>query len=145
MKNTKNQKVKNIVDVVNIAMSDDNAYAYSDYQFLLEDDVKKLSKKLGIKLDVNTRVISTDNIRHAFEKHSKDECPLEWSDFVLIDIITKYYDCVKKSDKISTGLDAILYEKVIGDKYFVVEEIRTGRKKLAFKTMYKQKIKKRKP
>jgi len=142
--NKKTKKVENIIDIVNIAMQEDNIYAYVDYQYLLEDEVKKLSKKVGIKLNVTTRVISTDNVRHAFEKHSQDECPLEWYDFVLVDTITKYYDSVRKSDKISTGLDAIVYEKIIGDRYFVVEEVRTGRKKLAFKTMYKQKIKKRK-
>ena len=140
----KMKKVKNIIDIINIAMSQNNVHAYADYQYLLEDEVKKLSKKVGIELDVNVRVISTDNVKHAFEKHSQDACPLEWTDFVLIDVITRYYDSVKRSSKISTGLDAIIYEKVIGDKYFVVEEVRTGRKKLAFKTMYKQAIKKRK-
>jgi len=140
----KNKKAKNIIDIVNIAMYQENIYAWIDYQYLLEDEVKKLSKKIGIQLNVNKRVITTDDIKHAIDKHSQDDCPLEWSDFVLIDTITKYYDSVKKGGTTSHGLDTIIYEKIIGDKYFVVEEIRIGRKKLAFKTMYKHKTKKTK-
>jgi hypothetical protein len=144
MMTKKTKKAKNIIDIINIAMSQENIYAWIDYQYLLEDEIKKLSKKIGIQLKVNKRVITTDDIRHAFNKHSLDICPLEWSDFVLIDSITKYYDSAMRGNKTSHGLDTIIYEKIIGDKYFVVEEIRAGRKKLSFKTMYKHNIKKTK-
>jgi hypothetical protein len=144
MKIKKKQKITNIADLVNIVSSGSDIYAWLDYQYLLEDEIKQLSKKIEIPLTINKRVISTDDIKHAYEKHSVDACPLEWSDFILVDIITKYYDSVKNGNKTTHGLNTIIYEKIIGDKYFVVEEIRVGRNKLSFKTMYKQRIKKRK-
>jgi hypothetical protein len=67
---------------------------------------------------------------------------LQWEDFTLVKLITSYYDSLKKG-KLCNGLQTIVYEKLIGDKYFVVEELRTGRKKLAFKTMYKNKVQKK--
>ncbi len=76
------------------------------------------------------------------KKHSKDESPIEFSDFALIEIIVQYYDSVRYSGKNKQGLDIIVYEKVLGDKFFVAEEVRTKRGKLAFKSIYKVKLKK---
>jgi len=107
MKKKTTKKVKNIADLVNLVIAEEDTYAWLDYQYLLEDEVKKLSKKIGIPLRVNKRVISTDDIKHAYDKHSLDGCPLEWSDFVLIDIITKHYDSVKIGYPTLQGLNTI--------------------------------------
>lgn len=52
---------------------------------------------------------------------------------------TSYID----DTKLCNGLQTIVYEKLIVDKYFVVEELRTGRRKLAFKTIDKHKVEKK--
>ena len=38
-------------------------------------------------------------------------------------------------------MNLLVYEKQIGLNYYYVEEIRTGKKSLAFQTMYKRAIK----
>ena len=118
------------------------AYAYCDYQIIDDEQLKKLSKKTKLDLHVKYRVVSTNDIWHAYKKHSKDESPIEFSDFGFIEIIVQYYDSVRYGGKTAEGLDVIIYEKILGDKFFVAEEVRTGRGKLAFKSMYKVKIKK---
>ena len=120
----------------------DTEYAYCDYQVLNDEELKRLSRRTKLDLHVTGRVISTNEVWHAYKKHSKDESPIEFSDFALIEIIVQYYDSVRYSGKNKQGLDIIVYEKVLGDKFFVAEEVRTKRGKLAFKSIYKVKLKK---
>ena len=141
---TKNKKVKTIAELINLAAADHMIHAFVDYQDITNDELEKIKTKTGLELNVTKRTIATDEIRHAVNKHSNDFCPLQYEDIMLIDIITQHYDVIFASGiSKKTKLQTITYEKIIGDKYFVVEEIRIGRKKLAFKTMYKTKIKKR--
>jgi len=141
---TKSKKVNSIAELINLAASDNMIHAFIDYQRLSNDELEKIKTETGLELHVTKRTITTDEIRHAVNKHSNDSCPLQYEDIMLIDIITRNYDLIYAGGvSKKTKLQTITYEKIIGDKYFVVEEIRTGRKKLAFKTMYKNKIKKR--
>ena len=132
------KKIKTILDLINAVANGDMKYYYVNYDYLSKDEIKRLSKKTGLEIQAKTRVIASDEIKHAYKRHCNDECPLRWEDFALIMVITTYYDSVKQGG-LCNGLQTIVYEKLIGDKYFVVEELRTGRKKLAFKTMYKRK------
>jgi hypothetical protein len=141
---TKNKKVNTIAELINLAAADNTIHAFIDYQIISADELEKIKEETGLDLDVSKRTITTDDIRHAINKHSNDSCPLQYEDIMLIDIITRQYDIIYPGGvSKKTKLQTIAYEKVIGNKYFVVEEIRAGRKKLAFKTMYKKKIKKR--
>lgn len=138
------KKKKTIADIINIAAKTKSVHDYLDYQEITGSELKKLQEKTGLKFDVICRTITTDDIRHAIKEHENDDCPLEYENILLLPLIISEYDIIKPGHLTKQQkLQAIIYEKEIGDKYFVVEEIRTGRKKLAFKTMYKQKIKKR--
>ena len=130
------KKIKTILDLIKAVSSGDATHYFLNYAYLTEDEIRTLSKKTGIEIHATTRVIASDEIKHAYKRHCNDECPLQWEDFTLIMLITTYYDSVKRGS-LCNGLQTIVYEKLIGDKYFVVEELRTGRRKLAFKTMYK--------
>lgn len=60
--------------------------------------------------------------------------------------INELIDLYKKSQSYKSGNKpfTIVYEKEFVDTVVYIEEIRTGRKKLALKTMYKRKTKARK-
>lgn len=139
MKKTK----KTIADIINIAAKTKSVHDYLDYRTITPSELEKLKKYTGLDLDVQCHTVITDDIRHAYNKHKKDDLPINYEDFNLIKTIIEEYDTVE-CGRISkqTCNQTIVYKKVIGDKYIIVEEIRTGRKKLVFKTMYKKKIKK---
>ena len=94
--------------------------------------VKDLKEK-GIEID-NTYVhsINDEGIKHTFNRNHD----LSESDFILLLEMIKSYDKIVIG-KTKTNLDAIKYEKTMpnGDIVYI-EEIRTGRKSLAFKTLY---------
>lgn len=48
-------------------------------------------------------------------------------------------DNIIYSGKSKTGNDSILYEYIENNIFFYVEEVRTGRKQLCIKTLYKRK------
>jgi hypothetical protein len=135
---------KTIGDIINIAASTKSVHDFHDYHIMTNSELERIKKETGLEFNAKCRTICTDDVRHAMAKHANDSCPLTYEDILLVDYITQNYDFVEAggvTDK--TGLQTIKYTKIIVDKHIVVEEIRVGRSKLAFKTMYKNKIKKR--
>ena len=59
-------------------------------------------------------------------------------DFELVPIIVKSQNIIHVS-KNKIGNDLILYEAIIKDTFYYVEEVRKGRKELCMTTMYKRK------
>ena len=80
--------------------------------------------------------------RHYKEEHGHDggeQIPLTEEEFANILDVIESFDEVKKGHKTPQGLETIIYKKDMGDgTIFYVEEIRTGRNSLAFKTAYKK-------
>ena len=105
---------------------------FLDLFVIPENEIKKLSKVVGFDLKGYKRTLDASGIIHAL-KHTN----LNPEDLLLIPFIVSEYDNIGYGTKTNT----IVYTKLIGDKYFYVEEIRKGRKKLVIKTLYK--IKKR--
>ena len=107
----------------------------------------KIDKNLILTIKTSTKIeikdykhtVSNFEIRHALLKHSKDPLPLTEKDIGLIPDIIKNYDEIKLSKKTRTGLNAIMYIKHYNSFTYYIEEIRTGKRELAFKTMYKNK------
>ncbi len=65
-------------------------------------------------------------------------------DYLLIPTIVKNPDTVTLGEKSNISTDLIKYEKEInGICYFYVEEVRTKRKSLAMKMLYKRKASKK--
>ena len=83
--------------------------------------------------------IDSDIVRHLIKRHGKtsnDRNPITNQDFLLIPIIQKEFDH-RWTTRTKQGLFSITYVKKIVDTYYYVEEIRTGRKKLALKELRK--------
>lgn len=98
-----------------------------------------LEREINISVKNYQHTISNFEVKHALTKHSRDPLPLNKRDIGLIPDIIKNYDSIKYAGKTKIGLDAIKYTKQYKNVIYYIEEIRTGKKELAFKTMYKNK------
>jgi len=107
---------------------------FIDLYTITDIEAKKLGEVAGEDFRGYIRTLDAAGIKHAL-KHTN----LSASDLLLIPFIVSEYDNIGYGTKPNT----IVYTKLIGDKYFYVEEIRVGRKKLVIKTLYK--TKKRQP
>ena len=126
-----------------------------DYKFCIideniDDGLLELAAKHDIDLAGYKHVIETTGIQHSVNRHggrSNDREPLSLEDYLLIPFIIRNRDKVSVSTTMTKRHEAIVlvYEKQIGLEFYYVEEIRTGKKSLAFHTMYKREIKKPTP
>jgi hypothetical protein len=114
------------------------------YEFgkLTDQRIKQLNKSSGKDLTGYSRIITKSAVLHSLERHgpkSTDLVKIAIEDFALIPFIVKGANKISlsKSKTKSNDLECVKYEKLIGDKYYYVEEIRTGRNKLALKTLLK--------
>jgi len=122
-----------------------------DYKFAIidnevDEELMTLAKKEGIDLTGYKHVIETSGIQHSENRHgkqSKDREPLSIEDYLLVPFIIRNRDKVHISSSKSRlhEMNLLVYEKQIGLNYYYVEEIRTGKKSLAFQTLYKRTIK----
>ena len=122
-----------------------------DYKFCIidetiDEELMTLAANHGINLRGYKHVIETTGLRHSINRHgeqSNDRTPLSIEDFLLIPFIIRNRDKVNISTAITKRHEAkvLVYEKQIGLDYYYVEEIRTGKKSLAFHTLYKRKKK----
>ena len=126
-----------------------------DYKFCIideniDDELLELAAKHDIDLTGYKHVIETTGIQHSVNRHggrSNDREPLSLEDYLLIPFIIRNRDKVSVSTTMTKRHEAnvLVYEKQIGLEFYYVEEIRTGKKSLAFHTMYKREIKKPTP
>jgi len=135
-------KYLQIIDLVEIALTF-NEDVFIDLEKVSQNAVAIITDNFKIDVSSYTHVISTGEIRHTVKRHGKksnDRNPVEISDFALIPIIHSSFDRIVLGGIMpKTKNQCIIFEKKIGDIYYCVEEIRQGRKKLAFVTMYKRK------
>jgi hypothetical protein len=123
-----------------------------DYKFCIideniDEELMSLAASHGIDLKGFKHVIETSGVQHSINRHgrqSNDREPLTIEDFLLIPFIIRNRDRVNISTTTTKQHEAnvLVYEKQIGLDYYYVEEIRTGKKSLAFHTLYKRAIKK---
>ena len=121
---------------------------HCDYKFCIVDDIideelMKLAASNGIDLRGFKHVIETSGIQHSENRHGKqsqDREPLSLEDYLLVPFIIRNRDKVSISSSKSKHheMNIIVYEKLIGSNFYYVEEIRTGKRSLAFQTMYKR-------
>ena len=139
------KKKQTILEVIIIAATSvTNEHAYCDYLTINEKKLSSLQNIIREKVELKYHTITSDEIRHSYNKHSKDSCAIEWADFALIPLIVskpdkiEYVGIAKQNDN-----KLIVFEKQIDNIYYVVEEVRKGREKLVLKTFYKKKINKK--
>lgn len=119
-----------------------------DYKFCIiddtiDDELMALAAKHGIDLKGFKHVIETSGIQHAEKRHGKqsnDRTPLTIKDYLLVPYIIQQRDNIKISTSKTRQREStvIVYEKQIDLDFYYVEEIRTGKKSLAFQTIYKR-------
>ena len=130
-----------ILGVIQAAIKDEKR---GEDLFKVDEKFADLCKKeMNIDIAGFTHYIYSDDVRHLIKRHGKgsnDRNSISSQDFLLIPIIQKEYDKIWVT-KTKQGLDAITYVKKIVDEYYYVEEIRTGKKKLAVKELRKRKTK----
>lgn len=108
-------------------------------------EAKILKAKTDLDLSGYTRVIDKFGINHTLKEHGNEKTekprgliPVTKEDFELIPQIVKSENVIY-SGKSKLGLDCLVYEAVIEDTYYYIEEVRKGKKELCIKTMYKRK------
>ncbi len=138
-------KKKNIEEIVSKAKNKSNKNEWFDYSKMDRKTAEKLKNKGVIDLKDYKHMIDVAGVNHVMRKHGKEEekykgqIPITENDFLNIPNIVENYDDVNPSNKTKMHLEAIKYTKVIENKkYTMVEEIRSGRKKLTMKTLYKK-------
>ena len=95
--------------------------------------LKKDLKEKGITIDDSyVHSINDEGIKHTINRNHN----LSESDFISLLEIIEHYDKITIG-KTKTKLKAIVYEKAMSNGDIVyIEEIRTGKKALCFKTLY---------
>jgi len=106
---------------------------FLDFAKLHKSEINELKAITGNDYTGYVHCIDGAGIIHAL-KHAN----INASDILLIPFIIENYDFIGLGKIENT----IVYKKLIGNEYFYVEEIRTGRKKFAIKTLYKRKKRK---
>jgi hypothetical protein len=105
-------------------------------------EAKAIETKLGFNVEGFVRIIDDSAVKHIINTHGNavveakiGQLAVTVSDFELIPKIVAEYDNITKGVN-GRKQEVIIYSKKMGNKYFYVEEIRTGRKKLAMNTFY---------
>jgi hypothetical protein len=119
-----------ILKLIEISLTESENKFFIDYDAVDKKIEEFINKSINLKIKDFVHSVDLSGIKHAL-KHKN----IKASDILLLPLIVSDYDLIGFGKKENT----IVYKKQIGDYYFVVEEIRKGRKKLTMKTLYKYK------
>ena len=113
----------------------------------VDEKLAEEARKAGFDIEGYIHDIDVSGVRHAFRDHGNEktesargQVPITREDIKKIPEIIEKYDTVIFPGKDRSGLNLVKYSKTMseGTTYYV-EEIRTGRKTLTSKSMYKTK------
>lgn len=116
-----------------------------EYHQVTADEGSRLKAATG--LDVAGYQHSLDNysVRHILKAHGsaqtealRGQLPITHSDFANLPEIVTHWDKVESAGTTPQGRETIRYTKTIGDTLFLVEEVRTKRKRLVPVSLYKR-------
>lgn len=135
-------KIDNPAHLVDIALSrNDGNKAFSELGNVSKEVVEKIKQTIGIDVSGWQHSIDEASIRHVFDSHGNSETESKLGQIAITrDDIGRLLDVVNSPDNIDKGNEpnTIELSKRIGNEVFVVQEIKTGRNKLALKTMWKK-------
>ena len=159
MKNTEQQIFEAKQKIEKVLSADKNTskrHAKEAILPVLENEAIELSDATGLKITAEYKhIVDKSGINHAFNHHGnhteklRGQMKLTDEDILKVPEIIVHYDNVRRPlnqkgepAKTYNGNDLIQYEKTFGDgTTYYVEEVRTGRKELAFSSMWKRKRK----
>lgn len=106
---------------------------------------ERIQKETGIDVAGYEHALDADSVRHILNQHgnaakeaAKGQLAVTLQDFEALPYVVET-GTVKAGGLTKQGLETIEYSKQIGGELIVIEEVRTGKKKLIPKTMYKKK------
>lgn len=124
-----------------------NKVKYGEISDKQAEKAKKSARKHNIKLDITGfgKVIDSEAIRHMMNEHgnpakekARGQIAITKDDIVRIPEIAANPDSIEYAGKTRKGQDLLLYTKRINGEIYYYEEVRTGQKELAAKTLYKK-------
>lgn len=138
-----NEEIKQLVE---FAKNSKNAInSKLEINVINELEAAFLELKTGFKLLGYKRIIDKFGINHTLRNHGNEktetlrgQIAITEKDFELIPKIVLSKNVIHTS-KNKLGNDIILYEAIIEDTFYYVEEVRKGKKELCMTTMYKRK------
>ena len=110
-----------------------------------ENQADLIKAKTELEVEGYNRIIDVYGVKHTFRQHGnpqteekRGQIAITKEDFLLIPQIIESENIIWVG-KNKLGKDCLLYEAIIEDVFYYVEEIRVGRKELALNTLYKRK------
>lgn len=138
-----NEEIKRLVEFAKNSKNGTNSKL--EINVIDESEAKFLELKTGFKLLGYKRIIDKFSINHTLKNHGnvkiealRGQIAITDEDFELIPKIIISKNIIHTS-KNNMGNDLILYEAIIENTFYYVEEVRKGRKELCMTTMYKRK------
>lgn len=138
-----NEEIKALVEFAK--NSKNSANSKLQINVVDEDEAEFLELKTGFKLLGYKRIIDKFSINHTLKNHGnikiealRGQIAITDEDFELIPKIMLSKNIIHTS-KNNMGNDLILYEAIIENTFYYVEEVRKGKKELCMTTMYKRK------
>ena len=139
------QEFKTIRELIHFALTDkSNENAFCVLRKVTKKEAETIKNATGLSVDEYYHTIERYDIQHILKHHGNDgkerlrgQIAVKPEDFVkALEIISDENLVYQGYTK--AGKPAFLYEKRIGNKFFYIEEVRTGRKKLNLTTLYKR-------
>jgi hypothetical protein len=139
------QKIRKVID----ADKDTSKGTSKEVLFTISADMAQGIKNMtGVDVSGYKHTIDVSGINHTIKNHgnekseaSRGQIAITEKDFEKIPETLTTPDNISYAGKDAKGNDIIRYTKKFNDEIYLFEEIRTGKKELAFETMYKRKIK----
>jgi hypothetical protein len=139
------QKIRKVLN----ADKDTSKVSSKEILFTVEECVaQEIKRKAGVDVAGYRHTIDLSGVNHAIKNHGNEkseaargQIAITEKDFEKIPELITSPDSISYIGKDAKRNDVIRYAKKFNDELYLFEEIRTGRKELAFETMYKRKIK----
>jgi hypothetical protein len=119
-----------------------------DYAPVTSESAKRIFDSTGIRIDEQyVHTLDGAGVQHPLTEHGSDtekqkhQLPLTEADYKLLPEVISNPDKIERGGRTKQGLDSIVYIKRINGHSLVIEEVRTGKRKLVLKTMRKIKPK----
>ncbi len=105
--------------------------------------LQRVAENTGFNVAGYKATFDNSSVGHVMNRHGignekdKNQLPMTLNDFSYEVYVMSAPDLIEPTHKTDSGLDAVLFSKVIGgNNYVIVKELRTRRKHLATTTMY---------
>lgn len=142
-KKESNDKIQKVLD----SGRDTSTRTHVRLHEINSDIVKQIYKLIGKDILGYKHSIDRSEVNHTLNNHSnpkreesRGQIPVTNCDILLVPEIIDYPDNIIHAGKDRIGRETIRFEKMINDvNYVVYTAVLTGRKELAFKTLFKQK------